>query len=315
MILVVQPELVEQTVFGALRAVPAELAEYQRQFAKCHEAGDEQRREGAFRELHERWFNRLGYRELILGLVHEFPQVRGKVDRLVIALAPGPRAQSSELFGAPGRYTAALAVCSLLDRGAFAYWARHEFLHIDDMLDPAFEFDRGLQAEGSTGLRRILARERYALLWAMSVDARLSRRVGIPAAIMPCRRREFARAFRVSCGPAADEAFDRLWSSFADQRPTHPALLASANEGLLTGTGCEEAEEHAPPPAGSPCPICRFPTFDWASAERLREVAGLLRADFADWMPGDGICRRCAELYHARAQSPTRPAVCGASVV
>ena len=63
--------------------------------------------------------------------------------------------------------------------------------------------------------------------------------------------------------------------------------------GLATMTRLEAHNE----PGGS-CPLCRFPTFQWAGADVLTPAAEeAVRQHFPQWTRVRGCCARCAELY------------------
>src|SRR5262245_51503568 len=150
MFLAVQPNLAERAVFEAVRNDATIRPHYERQFADCFEHREGRARDEAFSALHDRWFNELGFRDRIVQLVREFPNFHDHVERMTVIQSRGPRAQTVELFGAAGRFTVAMAVAPavLVDPIAFAAWARHEFMHVDDMLDPAFGFDLAQKPSG-----------------------------------------------------------------------------------------------------------------------------------------------------------------------
>ncbi len=332
--IVVQPELIERVVFEAARADERLSRRFHRAFARCYDEPDPDRRELAFRRVNEEWFERLGLRDRIAGVVNEFPHTVAHVRRVVVADAAGAKGQSAELFGETGAYSVGLKLYAglLLRDGDFQCWARHELMHIDDMLDPAFAYDRAHRPTGASAASQNLARERYALLWAMSIDARLeSRRTGdrsltglssdtrsADAGTRERRRQEYQRAF----GPAGQHAvgaFDELWSRFQTERPSHPQLLAMLSaatpeprpsgrtprpegRGLEADSQGRPGQDIAPPPPvpGSPCPLCRFSTFDWLPHHEIARVETAIRADFPNWTPADGVCGRCGELYRSR---------------
>jgi hypothetical protein len=53
--------------------------------------------------------------------------------------------------------------------------------------------------------------------------------------------------------------------------------------------------------AGTHCPLCRFPTTDWASPNLLPGIAPSIKCDFPDWAPADRCCGHCAERYQSLA--------------
>lgn len=304
--LILQPGLIERVVFDAARRDETLRPHYERQFAQCHEHRTSDQRDRVFAELHRRWFTELGLDQLITGFARGLPHVRDRVGRLVVAQAPAPRAQTSELYGAPGRYTIVLTIAPslLLDRLAFAYWAGHELLRLDDMLNPVFGHCHDERPVGHTSAAQALMIDRFAILWAISIDARLERRGVLPITVRPFRARELAKAFALCESVAALNVFEDLWQRWADLPPTHVQLLDLARDGWAVPRGSAVEPGGATcPPAGALCPLCRFPTFDWTySARKLKCLHVDICIDFPDWSSQEPICSRCAEVYRAGAR-------------
>ena len=303
MLLILEPSLVERAVFEFVRREAGLTPRYHAEFAACHVETDADARDAAFRAMHERWFERLGLRARLMDEVARFPRVRDGVARVAVADARGRGRQSVELFGRAGAYTVAVAVSPLLllEAETFRRWIRSELLRVDDMLDPTFEFDVRLQlGDGAAGLTQRL-RDRYALLWAISVDARLSESDAAPDELRRRRVDELARAFSLPLS-SAQAVFAQLWSEARVQRPSHPALVARVHDGWPDVAAPMDASACDPAPVpGAPCPLCRFPTHDWMRpADLPGAVAREIRSDFPAWRPTDGVCGRCAELYRGR---------------
>lgn len=307
MILVVQPQLAERTVFEAVRKDALLAPNYEKRFAACHEYRSEDARERAFAEMHEEWFTELGFRALIAGLVNEHRHFRYAVGRLMVVEAPMPKAQTAELYGDPGQYTVILAVCPsiLLQRETFEYWARHEFLHVEDMLDPAFGYDARQRPGGATPAGRQLMQDRFAVLWAISVDSRLAQRGLIADGVRERRRAEFERAFGLSGDESPGRAFEEFWEQGRWFAPTHSQLLDWARGGSpgRQEVSTSDAVVGPRPAAGAPCPLCGFATFEWAPAEDVQGLSEAIGLDFSAWRTEHGACGRCAEVYRS-ARTP-----------
>lgn len=305
MILALQPHIMERTVFEAVRRDVSIESHYQRRFAHCYDEQDADKRERAFQQLHESWFTELGLKERILKVVREFEHFCAHVNRLAVTHAPALRAHAVELFGAPGRYTVAMAVTPafLLDDGPFSYWARHEFMHVDDMLDPAFAFEKGDLASGNSRAAKNLFQDRYAVLWAVSIDARLAQRGQLPVGVRDRRLSEFIRAFALDDVVDRESHFESTWAEWRDFRSSHSILAEWAREGppsvRAIGHNCDGS---APRMAvGGTCPLCNFSTFVWGSALDAAEIVEAVKLDFPNWAPSLGICARCVEVYRAIA--------------
>lgn len=305
MYLGVQPNLMERVVFETARNQLDFRSQYERQFADCHEHREPARRDQAFAELHDRWFRELGYRARFVNYAAAFPFINRLVERLMVTQASGPRDQTIELFGKPGQYTVVMSVAPavLLDLPAFDYWARHELQHIDDMLNPAFEFDNSKQLRGTTDAGRNLARDRYAVLWAVSVDSRLEASGHLPQGMRQKRYGELCRAFGLVAEPTA--AIARLWEQCESSPPSHPTLLQWSERGPPEIEPAGHGPTHGR--SGQPCPLCGFPTFDWAAAMIAdTELKRAILADFPAWNSEQGLCNRCEEIFRACVPAPVR---------
>jgi hypothetical protein len=124
-------------------------------------------------------------------------------------------------------------------------------------------------------------RARYRVLWDVSVDGRLARRGHALPDARAGRWREFRAAF-AELADSVETTFARLWDA---DGVTHAELLALA-------AGARRPE----------CPLCRLPSHDLDGARGLAPAAvDAVRTDFPSWTREAGLCRRCAELYQARA--------------
>ncbi|MCK6486031.1 MAG: hypothetical protein HUU22_04180 [Phycisphaerae bacterium] len=306
--LVIEPGMAERTVFQAVRSQPDLARAYHREFAACYDTPDPVKRDEAFRALHEKWFDRLKFQSLLQDSIAEFPRVRDNVQRMAVAAARGRNGASMELFGGPGRYAVAAAIPADLfsEPDAFRYWARFELMHIDDILDPAFQFTGTVRPTGPTQASESLVRDRFAVLWAISIDERLAARGLFPPSVETRRKSEFARAFGLNAPDVVDAEFAAMRGRLAG-RVTHTQLIEWSKPSRISDAApLTDSTRAATPVPGSACPACRFPTFDWAPAELVDSVAAMVSAELPHWNRHDGLCGRCAELYRSR-QPPTRP--------
>jgi hypothetical protein len=178
---------------------------------------------------------------------------------------------------------------------------RHEFMHVHDMLDPAFAYSRDLVSRGPSSAPPRLVRERYRILWDITIDGRLSRR---GHALNLSRERHqalFDRAFSFWAETKRRETFDELWLRGA---PTHELLLNLASD----PRDLTHAREPQP---GGLCPLCGFPTFDWVECARLSpSTREAITRQFADWTPAQGACKRCIEMYEIAGRVEIPPTMC-----
>ncbi len=300
--LLVQPELAERVVFQTTRRDGFLRSHYEREFSSGYVNPAGRLRDVAFAELHQRWFEVLGWNRFLRDRIAECTHMAAAAMRIFVRSVAGRGTQKVELFGKPGGYTvvAGVAPAAFDDTASLTYWMRHEFAHVDDMLNPAFKYDLDLQPAGASPAARDLGRDRHAVLWAMSIDARLAAFDGLARTLKPRRRAEFARAWGLTDSTAIAETFEGQWARFAAARPTHRELVALAeNDRWIRGswTAASTISARRPHTPGGRCPACRFPTHDWATPSLLEPIA----VDIADRLPGwkleDGLCGRCAEVY------------------
>lgn len=298
------PRLIEEAVFLALRRHP-ETATYHRERDLVYEIADPEAREGAFRELNLRWFDRLGLGNPVAQALAEAPGLAGGVGQCVVVSAAKRHDEEAELFvnsepglSDKGRRTVRILVRpeSLLDPPALMLFLRHELLHISDMIDPRFGYEPALPVTGGgPGHRRLLV-DRYRALWDATIDGRMARRGWAPESLRDERWHDFCRAF-----PMPERNGARAFSRFFDQEGwTHPKLLAFALDPGAVATTTDGTAS-----AGSRCSLCGFPTHAFAGEpERLpAEAIAAIVTDFPQWQPSHGLCLQCADLYRARELS------------
>ena len=102
---------------------------------------------------------------------------------------------------APDDRTVVIHICpeSLVDPDRLVDLMRRELLHICDMLDTRFDYDRAA-FDGLAGLATVI-HDRYRVLWDIFVEGRLIRQDKLTQAGLPQLRRAFRR-FHVSLQPS-----------------------------------------------------------------------------------------------------------------
>jgi hypothetical protein len=254
-------DLLEGVVFLASRRMPDLLARrFHRERTSLYS-----RDEDAFFQFHLKWFRDLGFEDRLLKDAKHLP-----ADTLLFRKAVSKKDEGAELFVRPDAKNVALALrAERFFEPDFESWLAHELTHISDMLDPTFAYEPEIHLPDAPPAELDLLRERYRVLWDVTIDGRLNRN-------KPARLAEFQKVL-----PGSD-AFERLWS----RRPSHPELVALAKSVLARA-------QRTP---GAACPLCKFPTFAWADAPPAESI----QRDFPRWLPEHGCCARCAELYTTR---------------
>jgi len=182
----------------------------------------------------------------------------------------------------------------------------HEFMHARDMMDPQFDYEDAF-IPGNPSMKNLIT-ARFRLLWNIFVDSRLARRKIRSVLTKEARYREFDNYYRKIPEQQRRGIFEGLWNS---EKLTHEELLSMATDlETLISTFIDYSEEFTEEDQeyihlqGSPCPLCKFPTYNWVDDPESvcdEMVIEAIQIDFPDWESKDGACDRCIEVYELRA--------------
>lgn len=299
------PGLVEEMVFLELKRLEEGgqqgiAREFHERRARLYELSEPGEGEGFFRRMARESFRSLGLEGLFTARMEEFPALAQRLEAVVVRRVWSRKEEEVELYrdpagGQAGRKAAATLAARLLagrclDRSRFTAFLRHEWMHIDDMLDPGFAYSPERALGGESEMEDDLVRERFRLLWDLWVHGRMRRREWPTLASDETRRWQFDRAFRFLKPLERERIFGE---TLARSRFTQGELLEQArDQRLLKALGA----------GGVRCPLCRFPALegvtDWKGAGAA--VARTIRAGHPEWSPAQGACRQCFDLYSAR---------------
>ena len=275
---------------GRCRSITVlQIARFNHQREKLYSILDPDARNEAFFRLHLDWFREWGLEELLTGLLNQFSLLSEALELLAFRKPYGRHDEGAELYvNEAGDRNGVLALRPerLENEAELKAFLRHELTHLHDMVDPAFGYDPTLPVTGPCLGSHSLARERYRLLWDVSIDGRLSQHGCRPLVTKEQRWSEFSAGF--SFWPEARQQclFQELWT---DPAPSHRRFLELLSELRPLQAGASP---------GAPCPLCGFPTFNWADASRLgADTVDAIRAEFPFWTAESGLCARCAEMY------------------
>ena len=181
----------------------------------------------------------------------------------------------------------------------------HELMHAKDMVDPEFDYEDAF-IPGNPSVKNLIT-ARFRLLWNMYVDSRLARMGVVSVLPKEARYREFDNFYRKSPEKQRKGIFEGLWKT---EKLTHEELLSMATDldTLMSkyvdpGEMTDEDKDYIHL-QGSPCPLCKFPTYNWVDdPESICDemVIEAIQIDFPDWESRDGGCDRCIEVYELRA--------------
>lgn len=302
-------DLVEAAVFlvatgRGLEVPAAQVRRFHAERERCYAVLDPDARQAAFARVHLEWFREWGLVRPLEAAVGQFPLLAEHLVALAFRKARTHGEEGAELYtDAEGRRRGVLALRPerFAVAGDLVPLLHHELAHLADMVDPRFGYSPDLSQAGHTASQQRLVRERYRLLWSVSIDARLTQR-GLETVADEARRRgEFERAFAFLPEARRAELFAALWSG---RVASHAALLELASDPRgLQG-------RQAPVP-GAPCPLCGFAAFQWTEPAALSTAArARIRAEFPGWREDEPVCARCAEMYEATVGQTYPPTTC-----
>lgn len=252
-------------------------------------------REDAFRQIHRRLFRQWNLAAPIGAAFAEFPELREHIQTLWVVRAPGARDEGADLQF-PGRSGAILRLLSrrFLEPRSLTRILRHELTHLSDVLDSTFVYEPTEKIPGIPLAEEPLVRDRYRLLWDITIDARLIRAGRETVANEAQRRFEFEAQYREVPAPLVEKAFRRTWDM---PRPSHPQLLEMATEpGQELFEAWEGTIRSLP---GSRCPLCCFPSplLRQEAVDIPASLVEQIQRDFPEWRVDRGACERCLEGY------------------
>jgi hypothetical protein len=293
------PDLVEETVLLAERTTSiSERRAFRRERDRLYERSDDDRREDDFHSLHLRWFVRLGLHHVVDQVVGERLDLTGRVGEGRVLRAWTRREEGADLLDriVPGRtgmqplLVLRLRPAILLEPEALRATLRHELTHVGDMLDPAFGYERTLPPSGDGPAGDHIVRDRFRVLWDVTIDGRLARAGLCSDPVRTARWQEFSATFSM-LGDRRRDAFDD-W--FDRVQPTHGALAAFAR--------ASHGSDGTNPAQAGRCPLCRFPiaSLDRHPGRLSAAAEAAIRREHSTWSIDQGLCSQCLDLYEAR---------------
>jgi hypothetical protein len=308
---------------------PLQISRFHREREKLYRILDPDERNSAFFKLHLDWFREWGMEQPLTDTLKEFPLVREQLGVLAVRKTTGKNDEGAELYvNEAGQRTGMLALrperlaaawsadSSPPQRGqaaddpiisescGAAEWKRaearapvtlrdylrHEFMHLHDMLNPDFGYAPALDLPKLNAAQKRLARERYRLLWDITIDGRLTAAGHMPMSTLAQHGAAFARGYSFWPEQKQVETFASFWQCRSPRHADFLALIADPR-------GVRDAHRPAP---GASCPLCDFPTFHWADAATLANgIIERIVTEFKEWSPEQGLCNRCLETYES----------------
>jgi hypothetical protein len=258
-------------------------------------------RDARFREANALFFRQLGLGKALAGAASGF-RPAAAVAEIVLDRAVAAHEEEAELHSQPPATNVRVRVRveRFDDSGALEGFLRHELRHVEDMLRPEFGY-RPVARLADRPAEENLVRARLRLLWNLAIAGALERAGARGAATREAWERKAAAAYPGLGDESRRRVVELMWKS---EGVTWARLLELARSmpELLKAAGVSDGSSGARSPGGL-CPLCGFPTFDWADAAGLDPQAlAPVRADYPDWKPEEGACRQCLDSYVLRAR-------------
>ncbi|MBI3264494.1 MAG: hypothetical protein HYZ58_15310, partial [Acidobacteria bacterium] len=168
------PELVEEAVLLAeARSSRRDAGAFRRDRDRIYDLADADQREASFRSLHLCWFTRMGLNRVIEQALRERPDIARVLStgRVVRARARGDEGADLVDHVIPGELAPRpmlvlrLRPATLVAPDALGGVLRHELMHVADMLDPLFGYQRTLPSSDGGHSHDNILRDRYRVLW------------------------------------------------------------------------------------------------------------------------------------------------------
>ena len=281
-------------------------------------------REGEFKKLYQYLFGIWGFADIVRDTFDEYPALR---ERIGIVLVRGVLKEDQEgvdILRKWGSVEQDLAKqfeekglkgvgIKLLPRRfydpALTRYCRHELLHISDMLDPVFGYDPDTKVGQNPGEETLIL-HRYRVLWCLNIDSRLQAADKESMLSKEDRFKEFRSWYRKIPATQLRSVFEGLWQT---ESMTHSELVEMATDTTrvldraldIEGSELPQIQTKVMLMPGFPCPLCRFPTYNWVEGLETnveKHVLDFIREHHPGWDTEFGACDRCVEVYKLRAE-------------
>src|SRR5262249_20116579 len=156
-----------------------QIARFNREREKLYEVLDPDERNAAFFRLHVEWFCEWGLEALLTSPLKDFALLPNALKVLGLRQCRGRNDEGAELYvneSGERRGVVSMRPERLLEEQALRSFLYHELTHLQDMVDPAFGYLSQLPMSGTFMSQQRIARERYRLLWDVTIDGRLTRK-------------------------------------------------------------------------------------------------------------------------------------------
>ena len=300
-------DLVEAVTFlcasGQRRGIPSpQVRRFHKERERLYSIIDPDERQAAFFRLHLSWFQEWGLEKFLADKVSRFPILPVQLDVMAFRKGRHRSEEGAELYvNSDGGHHGIVALRPerFGSDASLECFLNHELFHLSDMVDPSFDYSPDVFQPGQTASQQRLIRERYRLLWDVTIDGRLIHAGRETIASQEQRRKEFDRAYGFLPEDRREKLFEMLWAAPC---PRHADLVSLASDPR------DPNERQIP---GAPCPLCGFATFQWANLQTLKpDSLARIQKQFPRWTTAEGACERCLEIYQSTADLELPATIC-----
>ncbi len=249
-------------------------------------------RENAFRLFYQKWFSVFGLEDIFYKVLSGFPLLNDPKIFLRIKPVFSRKDESSELFKSETCLNIVLTLqCERVTQPEYLKsFLRHELMHASDMIDEKFCYDAAIRIHSVNDTEENLIRERFRILWAMYVDARIQLRGFAPLWSMEKYAKDIHGAFR----SWPKEEINRMLHQLESGREFKQMdLIRWSTDARLTKNLGE---------GGLVCPVCGLSSYSNSDTQLadLPDVIKTIQKECSGWRPEMGICPQCFDLYASR---------------
>lgn len=238
--LIFEPDFVENAVFLAMRKAEETgtmdpVMQWRNERNQIYSIRDDQDRDRVFKHLEMRWFTRLRLHSRFEALLGAFPIFQGHFLTIRIRQTFVFKDEGSELYIQRGRKTnlVKFQTVRLFEGDWLERFLCHEWLRLSDMLDPAFQYSPEAPLSGRGELEDNLVRDRYRILWDLSISLRLRNRGSQPLVPIYRQKALLTRAF----SGWTEEMRENILREITSQKyQTQSDLLEWARDETLAGS-------------------------------------------------------------------------------
>ena len=265
---------------------------------------DEDEREEAFEEVDKKFFAKLSLDTGIKEVLEEFSMINEDVGLMEIMQAYSRDEENSNISNKHIETGQKAAIIRLraqcfFDSASQKQVIRHECMHLKDILDDTFGYNRKRFSNNPT--EETFIRDRYRAIWDIYIESRLAKEGKESVLGKDDSFKEFDAIYSKIPEAHRKAIFERLWER---ERMTHTEIVELAKDPYkllqMVEAGQEGKIKNIVLP-GSSCPLCKFPTYkpvqDISSA-----VKDAIKEDFPNWEDGWWACERCVDLYSLKTE-------------